>query len=93
MKFSICFEAQMVDTSPESEQRTFYEAVEQTEYAEKMGFDAVWAVEHHALPADNATRLVELFTEARFSAHLMTERDRADAIVALRRVLDELRNP
>lgn len=51
------------------------------------------AVEHHALPADNATRLVELFTEARFSAHLMTERDRADAIVALRRVLDELRNP
>jgi len=49
MKFSICFEAQMVDTSPESEQRTFYEAVEQTEYAEKMGFDAVWAVEHHAL--------------------------------------------
>ncbi len=49
MKFSICFEAQMVDTSPESEQRTFYEAVEQTEYAEKMGFDGVWAVEHHAL--------------------------------------------
>lgn len=51
------------------------------------------AVEHHALPAANATRLVELFTEARFSAHLMTERDRADAITALRRVLDELRNP
>ena len=49
MKFSICFEAQMVDTSPESEQRTFYEAVEQTEYADKMGFDGVWAVEHHAL--------------------------------------------
>jgi len=49
------------------------------------------AVEHHALLADNATRLVELFTEARFSAHLMTESDRADAITALRRVLDELR--
>lgn len=51
------------------------------------------AVEHHAVPADNATRLVELFSEARFSAHLMTESDRADAIAALRRVLDELRNP
>ena len=49
MKFSICFEAQMVDTSRESEQRTFYEAVEQTVYAEKMGLDGVWAVEHHAL--------------------------------------------
>ncbi|WP_409429370.1 DUF4129 domain-containing protein [Mycobacterium sp. SMC-11] len=51
------------------------------------------AVEHHALPAANATRLVKLFTEARFSAHLMTERDRADAIAALRQVLEELRNP
>lgn len=51
------------------------------------------AVEHHALPAHNATRLVELFTEARFSVHLMTERDRADAVSALRLVLDELRTP
>ena len=49
MKFSICFEAQMVDTSRESEQRTFYEAVEQCVYAEQMGLDGVWAVEHHAL--------------------------------------------
>lgn len=50
------------------------------------------AVEHHALPAANATRLVELFTEARFSAHLMSEHDRADAIAALQQVLQELRN-
>ncbi|SNS08865.1 Flavin-dependent oxidoreductase, luciferase family (includes alkanesulfonate monooxygenase SsuD and methylene tetrahydromethanopterin reductase) [Sphingomonas laterariae] len=49
MKFSVCFEAQMVDTSRESEQRTFYEAVDQALYAEEMGFDGVWAVEHHAL--------------------------------------------
>lgn len=49
------------------------------------------AVEHHALPADNAARLVELFTEARFSPHLMTERHRADAVAALRLVLEELR--
>lgn len=49
------------------------------------------AVEHHALPADNASRLVELFTEARFSPHLMTERHRADAVAILRLVLDELR--
>ena len=49
MKFSICFEAQMVDTSRESEQRTFYEAVDQALYAEEMGLDGIWAVEHHAL--------------------------------------------
>ena len=49
MKFSVCFEAQMVDTSRESEQRTFFEAVEQAVYAEEMGLDGVWAVEHHAL--------------------------------------------
>lgn len=51
------------------------------------------AVEHHALPAENATRLVDLFTEARFSPHLMTERHRADAVAILRLVLDELRIP
>lgn len=49
------------------------------------------AVEHHALPAENASRLVELFTEARFSPHLMTERHRSDAVAILRLVLDELR--
>jgi len=49
MKFSVCFEAQMVDTSRESEQRTFFEAVEQAVYAEEMGLDGIWAVEHHAL--------------------------------------------
>ncbi len=51
------------------------------------------AVEHHALPAHNASRLVELFTEARFSPHLMTEQHRADAVEILRLVLEELRAP
>lgn len=49
MKFSIIYEAQMVDTSPASEQRCFHEAIEQSIYAEQMGFDTVWAVEHTAL--------------------------------------------
>ncbi|MEB3050233.1 DUF4129 domain-containing protein [Mycolicibacter sp. MYC123] len=49
------------------------------------------AVDHHALASDNASRLVELFTEARFSPHQMTEQDRADAVAILRLVLDELR--
>ncbi|MDP3674924.1 MAG: LLM class flavin-dependent oxidoreductase [Novosphingobium sp.] len=49
MKFSIIYEAQMVDTSRASEQRTFHEIVEQSLLAEKMGFDCIWAVEHTAL--------------------------------------------
>lgn len=49
MKFSIIYEAQMVDTSRESEQRTFHEIIEQSLFAEKMGFDCIWAVEHTAL--------------------------------------------
>lgn len=49
MKFSIIYEAQMVDTSRESEQRTFHEIVEQSLLAERMGFDCIWCVEHTAL--------------------------------------------
>lgn len=50
------------------------------------------AVHHHALSSGSATELVELFTEARFSPHVMTERHRDSAVRALRRVLDELRS-
>lgn len=49
MKFSIIYEAQMVDTSRENEARCFHEIVEQSLLAEEMGFDTVWAVEHTAL--------------------------------------------
>ena len=50
------------------------------------------AVEHHALRADNASQLVELFTEARFSPHVMTERHRETAVRVLRLVLEEMRS-
>ena len=50
------------------------------------------AVEHHALRADNASQLVELFTEARFSPHVMTERHREKAVRVLRLVLEEMRS-
>lgn len=49
MKFSIIYEAQMVDTSREIERRTFHEIVEQAKFAEEMGFDCIWCVEHTAL--------------------------------------------
>ena len=50
------------------------------------------AVEHHALHADNATQLVDLFTEARFSPHVMNEGHREVAVRMLRLVLAELRS-
>lgn len=49
MKFSIIYEAQMVDTSRENEARCFQEIVEQAVLAEQVGFDNIWAVEHTAL--------------------------------------------
>src|SRR5471030_536802 len=49
MKFSIIYEAQMVDTSRKNEAQVFQDIVEQSLYAEKMGFDVIWSVEHHSL--------------------------------------------
>jgi alkanesulfonate monooxygenase SsuD/methylene tetrahydromethanopterin reductase-like flavin-dependent oxidoreductase (luciferase family) len=50
LKFSLIYEAQTVDTSPETEFRMFHDIVDQCLLAEKVGFDVVWAVEHTALP-------------------------------------------
>jgi hypothetical protein len=50
------------------------------------------AVEHHALHADSATKLVELFEEARFSPHVMNEGHRYIAVDTLRLVLADLRS-
>ncbi|MDX1885298.1 DUF4129 domain-containing protein [Mycolicibacterium sp. 120270] len=50
------------------------------------------AVEHRALHAESAIELVELFEEARFSPHVMTEEHREAAVRVLRLVLSELRS-
>lgn len=49
MQFSMIFEAQTADASPEAEQKLLRDCVEQAVYAEAMGFDRVWSVEHHSL--------------------------------------------
>src|SRR3954454_25124132 len=43
------FEAQMADPSPAHEHQVIRDCVEQAVYAEAMGFDRIWAVEHHCL--------------------------------------------
>ncbi|MEU5304887.1 LLM class flavin-dependent oxidoreductase [Streptomyces noursei] len=49
MKFSMIFEAQLADPTPERERQVIHDCVEQAVYAEEMGFDRIWAVEHHSL--------------------------------------------
>lgn len=50
------------------------------------------AVGNRTISGGSATALVELFAEARFSSHTMTEVHREDAERALRTVLDEVRS-
>ncbi len=50
------------------------------------------AVENHALRVDSAGELVNLFEEARFSPHVMSEAHRESALRVLRLVLAELRS-
>ncbi len=49
MKFSMIFEAQTADTSPAGERQVFKNCVEQAVLADQVGFDRIWAVEHHCL--------------------------------------------
>lgn len=49
MQFSMIFEAQMADASAANERQVLRDCVEQAVYGEAMGFDRVWAVEHHCL--------------------------------------------
>jgi alkanesulfonate monooxygenase SsuD/methylene tetrahydromethanopterin reductase-like flavin-dependent oxidoreductase (luciferase family) len=49
VKFSLIFEGQTNDASPGRERQVLRDCVDQAVYAEEMGFDAIWAVEHHAL--------------------------------------------
>jgi len=47
--FSMIFEAQIAHNTPEDERRVMNECVEQAVLADSLGFDRVWAVEHHSL--------------------------------------------
>jgi hypothetical protein len=50
------------------------------------------AVENHALHGDSAAELVNLFEEARFSPHVMSEAHRINALSVLQLVLADLRS-
>jgi alkanesulfonate monooxygenase SsuD/methylene tetrahydromethanopterin reductase-like flavin-dependent oxidoreductase (luciferase family) len=43
------FEAQLDNLTPEREHKLIHDCIAQAVYAEEVGFDTIWAVEHHAL--------------------------------------------
>ncbi|TML11612.1 MAG: LLM class flavin-dependent oxidoreductase, partial [Actinobacteria bacterium] len=49
MQFSMIFEAQTADASLAGERDVLQSCIEQAVFAEAMGFDRIWAVEHHSL--------------------------------------------
>ncbi|MGD9996418.1 MAG: LLM class flavin-dependent oxidoreductase [Ilumatobacteraceae bacterium] len=49
MKFGVLFEGQIAHPTRANERQMLLDCVEQAVFAEEMGFDRVWAVEHHAL--------------------------------------------
>jgi alkanesulfonate monooxygenase SsuD/methylene tetrahydromethanopterin reductase-like flavin-dependent oxidoreductase (luciferase family) len=48
MEFGLAFGAQLIDPTPARERELIHSLLKQAVYGEEMGFDRVWAVEHHA---------------------------------------------
>ncbi len=64
MKFSMIFEAQVEFGSPDVEHQQILNCVDQAVYAEEMGFDGIWAVEHHSLVEYSHMSAPEIFLSA-----------------------------
>src|SRR5437764_13486513 len=58
------FEAQTEWGTPELERQTIHNCIEQAMYAEEVGFDAIWAVEHHTLVEYSHMSAPEIFLTA-----------------------------
>ena len=49
MKFSLFYEMQTSNPTRAEEAQLFHDAVDQAVLADKLGYHAIWAVEHHGL--------------------------------------------
>ncbi len=49
MRFSLFYEMQISNPNSKSEQQLFHDCLEQCVLADEVGFDGIWAVEHHGL--------------------------------------------
>ena len=65
MKFGIIYELQMQKPWDENQEyKTYHEALDQVELADKVGFDYVWEVEHHFLVEYSHSSAPEVFLAA-----------------------------
>lgn len=65
MKFSLVYELQMPKPwGPMTERDTYMQALDQIKLADEMGFDIVWAVEHHFLTEYSHSSAPEVFLSA-----------------------------
>jgi alkanesulfonate monooxygenase SsuD/methylene tetrahydromethanopterin reductase-like flavin-dependent oxidoreductase (luciferase family) len=64
MKFSMIFEAQLANPTVERERQLIHDCLAQAVYGEKMGFDRIWAVEHHSLKRYAHMSAPEIFLTA-----------------------------
>ena len=64
MKFGIFFELSVPRPFAENERLVYENALEQTRLADELGFDQVWAVEHHFLEEYSHCSAPELFLTA-----------------------------
>jgi len=61
VKFSLFYEMQISEPTREAEAKMFRECVEQAVLADKLGYHAVWAVEHHGLYEYSHSSAPEIF--------------------------------
>src|SRR5689334_11570494 len=61
MKFSLFYEMQISEPTREAEAKLFRECVEQAVLADKLGYHAVWEVEHHGLLEYSHSSAPEIF--------------------------------
>lgn len=64
MKFGIFYELSVPRPFEENERRVYENALEQVKLADELGFDQVWAVEHHFLEEYSHCSAPELFLTA-----------------------------
>lgn len=65
MKIDLLYEMEMLKPwGPNAEYNTYWEAVEQIELADRMGFNTVWEVEHHFLEEFSHSSAPEVFLGA-----------------------------
>ncbi|MBB5062626.1 LLM class flavin-dependent oxidoreductase [Granulicella mallensis] len=61
MKFSLFFEMQLADPTPEKEAILFHNCVEQAKLADDLGYHCIWEVEHHGLYEYSHSSAPEVF--------------------------------